>query len=263
MTNNAVRILTAVVGVPLLVFIFISEGWFYFGFSVIVSSVCLWEFHNLFINKGFNSLRVLSIVLSLLILIVSFINPPLTISVLIISFFILISCEVFRKNHNPLNSFISISGLIYITLPFVLTFELNSLYNFKPVLLMIILVWVCDSAAYFIGMKFGKHKLTEISPKKTWEGSIGGFIFAVITAFVYRQFFINDITIVDAAVIGFIGGTASQIGDLFESMLKRYSGIKDSSSIIPGHGGFLDRFDSFLFISLPFFIYLVFVKPLL
>lgn len=263
MSNKIVRIITGVVGIPLIVFLIIAEGWFYFSFALIVSSLCLWEFYTIFNRKGYSTQRLISIILSVVILTTSFMKPELSVFVFLFSFFILTSLGVIGKDHNPVNLFITISGLIYITLPFLLTFEMMNLYEFKPVLLMIILVWVCDTAAYFIGMKFGKHKLSEISPNKTWEGSAGGFVFAIIAAFVYREFFSIDFTFTDAAVIGLIGGTFSQIGDLFESMLKRFTGVKDSSTVIPGHGGFLDRFDSFLFISLPVFLYLVYVKPLL
>ncbi|KAA0210020.1 MAG: phosphatidate cytidylyltransferase [Ignavibacteriaceae bacterium] len=261
MSNNSIRILTGLVGIPLLVFIIVSEGFYYLGLTLIVSFFCLWEFHELFGKKGYGSRKIITIILSVLILLVSFMLPSWTKILFLVSVFVLISTEIFYKNRNPVSLFVSISGLLYITLPFVLTFELINMYDFKPVLLIFIMVWSCDTSAYFFGKKFGKHKVSDISPRKTWEGSIAGFVVSVIAALIYREFFPEWISFFDAIIIGVIGGIFSQIGDLFESMLKRYSGVKDSSELIPGHGGFLDRFDSFIFVAVPFFLYFAYIKP--
>lgn len=117
--------------------------------------------------------------------------------------------------------------------------------------------------AYFGGKFFGKHKLSEISPKKTWEGSITGFIFTVITSYLFYFFSDGKITLTDSIVIGFIIGVFSQIGDLFESLFKRKLDVKDSSHIIPGHGGVLDRFDSLIFVAPLLFLYLELTKNIL
>jgi phosphatidate cytidylyltransferase len=119
------------------------------------------------------------------------------------------------------------------------------------------MIWVSDTFAFFGGKTFGRHKLAErISPKKTWEGSIIGFAFTIITGIVIWKFFIPDIGLVNIIAIGIIVGVFSQLGDLFESYLKRSVQVKDSSHIIPGHGGFLDRFDSVLFAVPALYIYL-------
>ena len=109
-------------------------------------------------------------------------------------------------------------------------------------------IWVCDSAAYFIGSALGKHKLfPRVSPKKSWEGAIAGFIFAVVTLIAARELLLDILSLTDAVIIGILIGIFGQLGDLVESLLKRDAGVKDSSSIIPGHGGIFDRFDSILF----------------
>ncbi|NVY97027.1 phosphatidate cytidylyltransferase [Lactobacillus sp. DCY120] len=119
-----------------------------------------------------------------------------------------------------------------------------------------ILVWVTDSGAYFIGRLWGKHKLfPAISPNKTWEGSIGGVAAAILFALIYMfglNQYVNMTTmtnnVLDLVIITIILSVAGQIGDLVESAYKRYYGVKDSGKILPGHGGILDRFDSMLFV---------------
>ncbi len=121
-------------------------------------------------------------------------------------------------------------------------------------------IWVCDSAAYFAGRAFGKHKLFErVSPKKTWEGAIAGFLGAIGAFVLMKALVLPYLTVGQAVVCGAIVGIFGQLGDLVESLLKRDAGIKDSSSLIPGHGGVLDRFDSILFVSPLLFLYLDFI----
>lgn len=121
-------------------------------------------------------------------------------------------------------------------------------------------IWVCDSAAYFAGRAFGKHKLFErVSPKKTWEGAIAGFLGAVAAFLIVRAIVLPYLTVPQAVICGTIVGLFGQTGDLVESLLKRDAGVKDSSTLIPGHGGVLDRFDSLLFVSPLLFLYLDFI----
>ena len=121
-------------------------------------------------------------------------------------------------------------------------------------------IWVCDSAAYFAGRAFGRHRLfVRVSPNKTWEGAAAGFIAAVGVFQLARVLVLPYMSLVDALVCGVIVGLCGQIGDLAESLLKRDAGVKDSSSLIPGHGGVLDRFDSLLFVAPLVFVYLDFI----
>lgn len=121
-------------------------------------------------------------------------------------------------------------------------------------------IWLCDSAAYFAGRALGRTKLFErVSPKKTWEGAAAGFVFAIGTFLVARALVLPYLSITSAVVCGVIVGVFGQVGDLAESLLKRDAGVKDSSALIPGHGGVLDRFDSLLFVSPLVFLYLDFI----
>lgn len=125
------------------------------------------------------------------------------------------------------------------------------------VIAMLASIWICDSAAYYAGRALGKHKLFErVSPKKTWEGSIAGAIAAVATMIGVRQWLMPTLGIGDAIAIGLIVGIFGQLGDLAESHLKRDAGVKDSSYLLPGHGGVFDRFDSILFVAPLLYLYL-------
>jgi phosphatidate cytidylyltransferase len=130
----------------------------------------------------------------------------------------------------------------------------------KTVIVIFVSIWVCDSAAYFVGRAFGKRKLFErISPNKTWEGAVGGFLAAVGGFVLGASLALPYLTLPQAAVCGSVVGLFGQLGDLAESMLKRDAGVKDSSNLIPGHGGVLDRFDSLMFVSPLLFFYLDFI----
>lgn len=147
-------------------------------------------------------------------------------------------------------------GLFYVAMPFALlnvaAFE-NGNYNFEIIWGSLFILWASDTGAYFAGTFFGKRKLFErISPKKSWEGFFGGAALALVFAYGISQYF-HTLTVTQWMIVGIliiIGGT---FGDLVESLLKRSIEIKDSGTSIPGHGGFLDRFDGLL-ISAPFIV---------
>lgn len=119
-------------------------------------------------------------------------------------------------------------------------------------MMIFILIWVNDSFAYMTGMLLGRHKMWERhSPNKTWEGTIGGALFCIAAAIFAGPHFATHVHVAGWAVIGLICSVAGTLGDLVESMFKRYCGVKDSGKIMPGHGGVLDRFDSIL-MAVPF-----------
>ena len=118
----------------------------------------------------------------------------------------------------------------------------------RLIIFLLVTIWGCDSFAYYVGKRFGRHRLApEVSPKKTIEGSIGGFAGSVLIAVGAAALFVPEFRLPEAAIIGGLASTAGQIGDLVESMFKRGAGVKDSGSFLPGHGGFYDRVDSLLF----------------
>ena len=142
-------------------------------------------------------------------------------------------------------SFASWSGVLYIGLPAIILIWLRSseAWGFSAVLLILLIVWTCDTAAYAAGRTIGGIKLwPRVSPNKTWAGFLGGVIAAGIAASLFAQF-VEGASAVRLAIIGLALGVVSQLGDLGESALKRAFDVKDSSGLIPGHGGFLDRLD--------------------
>jgi phosphatidate cytidylyltransferase len=121
-------------------------------------------------------------------------------------------------------------------------------------------IWICDSAAYYGGTALGRHKLfPRVSPKKSWEGAIFGFVFAVLTLVLAKIILLDFLSWNTVIAIGIITGVFGQIGDLVESLIKRDAGVKDSSGIIPGHGGVLDRFDSILYTAPVILLYLKYI----
>ncbi len=180
--------------------------------------------------------------------------PTASLTLVFPLFFTLVLSELWRKKTHPLiNISVLIFGVIYVTIPFYLTIDLNlrDESQLPAVVAMFILIWANDTFAYLSGRAFGKRKLFErISPKKTWEGTIGGVLATILIGFIIGEY-VNDDTlfwIISALIIA----PCAVYGDLLESLFKRSVNIKDSGTILPGHGGILDRFDAALF-AIPFF----------
>ncbi len=152
-----------------------------------------------------------------------------------------------------------ILGLLYVgLLPSFLIKIRAQTFGREAVLLVYFSVFMCDTMAYLVGKSCGRHALwPRISPKKTWEGAIGGLLGALAAALISRFLFVDFLSPVEALGFGLIAGLFAQLGDLVESHWKREAGVKDSSNILPGHGGILDRFDGLHFIAPVLFIYLM------
>lgn len=257
MSNTATRILVGIIGIPLFIFLIYKGGIYFLILSLVLSGIALWEFYSMFRKEKYYPLTALPVILSLITICGDFYDKGFSILFLPLSAILIFTAEIFRKQKkNPLNSFISIGGIIYIAIPFIMLNKIIAYQNFNYIIFIFILIWTCDSMAFFGGKFLGKHKLSEISPKKTWEGSVTGFLFTIIASLIVYYFYSNQIALKDAFAIGVIIGIFSQIGDLFESLIKRKLNLKDSSHIIPGHGGVLDRFDSLIFVTPLVFLYL-------
>jgi len=146
---------------------------------------------------------------------------------------------------------ISSSGLILVAFPFSYAVRLHGAGTQGPALLLfaMVIIWVGDTAAYFVGRSFGKYKLApHLSPNKTWEGAVASFLGSLIVAVVFARFM--SVPLPHLLAMAAAGNVAGQVGDLLESAYKRSAGIKDSGSILPGHGGVLDRIDA-LILAIP------------
>jgi phosphatidate cytidylyltransferase len=155
-------------------------------------------------------------------------------------------------------------AFVYVLLPFFLihffgkieSLNFNSVFDPSLILLMFILTWTFDTFAYLFGVRFGKTKIMpSVSPKKSWEGFAGGFIFTVIASFITTHYFLEVDNSIALAMSLFLPFTAT-LGDFTESYFKRKAGVKDSGNFIPGHGGMLDRMDAFMITIPVLYIYL-------
>lgn len=234
-------------------------------FSVLVA-IGLSEFYNLSnFLPAIKTNKFAGISVGVLIFVTSFLftNGSITYHWLLISaFFVLIVliAELFRNTEQPLmNTSILIFGLVYVVVPFYIMLILRGSEedsnNWLYLIGMFILIWTNDTFAYLTGRFLGKTKLFErISPKKTWEGTLGGIVFSVVASVLLAHYMADDLVFwIISAVLISLGAI---FGDLFESMLKRNAGIKDSGNIMPGHGGVLDRFDAALLGAPIFYLWL-------
>jgi len=275
MSNTSVRVIVGLVGIPLIVILAILGNNVFLVFCVIVSFLCMNEFYNLFETPkhkpgvltgwigGVSFHKTVFLSISSLIVISFYLEDFNYVFILYFLMFVyLIVDEVFKREKHFEAIGTWLLSIVYISTPFGLISLMNStkfvnMFDANYALILMALVWVSDTFAFFGGKTFGKHKLAErISPKKTWEGSIFGFVFTLIAGILIKLIIYNSLSYMNILLISVIAGVFAQIGDLFESHLKRSVQIKDSSQLIPGHGGFLDRFDSLLFAVPAVYIYL-------
>lgn len=186
----------------------------------------------------------------------SFFDNNLFFYILIGYLFLFFLAELFLGLEKPFSNIgLYLTGVLYIGVPYYFLLDIGidetSIYEPYRIFGLLLLTWANDSWAYLIGSKFGKTPLFKrISPKKTWEGTLGGIALTIFTGYLLSLFF-QEWRVIDWIIIALIVGIFGTLGDLVESMLKRSLGIKDSGSILPGHGGLLDRFDGFMFM-IPF-----------
>ncbi len=236
---------------------------------LIVTALCLWELSGHLLTQDGSSLvntirqgLFIGVGLFFPIIALFYFIFKITFALKLTVFFPVIAFalflfELFGKSAKPFdNVAFTLLGVIYIALPFSLLIYLDSSLNGAGnqfVLATLFMVWASDVFAYLLGSRIGKHKMfPRISPKKTWEGTFSGVIGAIITGFACSQIFVAlDFGLTFWIGLAFICTIMGILGDLVESMLKRSIGIKDSGNLLPGHGGFLDRFDAFIFV-IPF-----------
>ncbi|HLG02883.1 MAG TPA: phosphatidate cytidylyltransferase [Bacteroidia bacterium] len=278
--NLLQRSITGIIFVAVLVGAILWNAYSMAALFLLIIILGLREFYALAEKTGARPQKVLGILLGILIFLLIFLlqthvkiptgfNTRYAILLVILLFpFLLFIIELIRKSETAFsNVAFTLLGCLYISVPFalwnipVIEYSFKGAnpgfhYNLHLLLGFFILLWTNDTMAYVCGRLFGKHKLLErISPKKTWEGFIGGFLFAVAGGWVVSKYYIEFSEMewmIIAAVIS-VTGTA---GDLVESMFKRNTGVKDAGTLLPGHGGILDRFDGVLMAS-PFVVVLM------
>ncbi|MCF6351499.1 MAG: phosphatidate cytidylyltransferase [Cyclobacteriaceae bacterium] len=252
------RIITALVGAVAIVGGVYWGMWGYFIVFLVISFLTLWEFYKLAIMDDMAPLKIWGSLIGSGIFVLTFLVAagilPLKFMLLVFPFFASVFLiKLYKKDEKPFTQVAyTFLGIIYVTVPFsllsVIAFD-SGTYRFQVILGMLFILWASDTGAYFSGILFGKKKLFKrISPKKTWEGSVGGALLAMVFAYGFSIYF-NDLTLIQWFVAAGLIVIAGIYGDLVESLFKRSIAIKDSGSSIPGHGGFLDRFDGLLLAS--------------
>jgi phosphatidate cytidylyltransferase len=261
--NLTQRIITGLLGSAAIITGVCINEWTYCLIFFIICLFSLLEFYKLAGLDGVVPQKTFGTICGVAIYLLSFFIEKGTISYrYYFLIFPIVSCvymiKLYKKfERKPFtNIAFTFLGIFYVAVPFALlniaAFE-GHVYNYEIIFGCLFILWASDTGAYFAGTFFGKRKLFErISPKKSWEGFFGGALLALIFAYGLSEFF-HTISLVQWIIVGLIIIIGGTFGDLVESLLKRSIEIKDSGTSIPGHGGFLDRFDGLL-ISAPFIV---------
>lgn len=252
---NMKRIVSALLGMPLVILVLVIKNIYVVDIAfTIIAIICLYEFYKAFSTKH-RPVNWIGYISTINIAALHFFADGSLFNSIILTIFIsilLLFIEVFKKKINIIDVAITLLGICYITI-FILFVPLTKEIPNGDLLIWYIFgaTWGTDVFAYLIGFKFGKHKFTEISPKKSIEGCFGGIIGAIVAMLIMTYIFntICDLNIsyTIISIIAIVLSIVSQIGDLIASSIKRFVGIKDFGNLIPGHGGMLDRFDSVIF----------------
>jgi phosphatidate cytidylyltransferase len=260
LNNLTQRIIAGLIGSILVVSSIWFSEWTYFALFFSICYLALREFYILLksaeikVNKFFGIISGMIIFTSIFLIEKQVID--LKYYFLIFPFlFLIFLIELFQQNENPfVNIAFTFLGIIYIAFPFGLLNACayhNGVYRPNIILGILFLLWANDIGGYIAGMALGKTKLfMRVSPKKTWEGSVGGGLLSIFTALTLSVVY-RELSPIKWLILSLIIIVAGSYGDLVESLLKRSLAIKDSGEAIPGHGGFLDRFDGLL-LSAPF-----------
>jgi phosphatidate cytidylyltransferase len=269
--NLHYRLITSFLFIPALIIITRKGSVHYLLLIAAGIGVGVYEFFLILEEKGIRPYKILGILSALLLCLSAYSQSYLyTFLVLTALLFFLSVAEFPRKDPSVAILHISTTfyGILFVgwllshfILLRELPHELQMPYEIGGsfALLPFVLAWSYDTAAFFIGTRFGKFKLLpRISPAKSWEGSIAGLFACLIAVSIFKEVYASYLSWIDCIILGIGGSFLAQIGDLVESLLKRDAKVKNASEIIPGHGGILDRFDSLLFVAPVVYYYLRF-----
>ena len=269
------RVLMALWGIPLILLLSYLGGYYFLALILIINGMSLWEYHTIYHTKHYYAYRKMGVSLSTLLLLVTFFfTMELELIALgIVMVFLLLRHLKKSEPSSSVNTVFTISGIFYITfflsLLLYLRMHVNtwiapeSVENIAGSYFIILwaAIWFCDTAAYFGGKFLGKHKLApQTSPNKTIEGGISGLLGALLMFVILGYILVPALNPLYFWISGLIVGIFGQLGDLVESRFKRDAGVKDTSALLPGHGGFFDRFDSLIFVSPFIFILFYWVR---
>lgn len=270
MSNLTQRILTALVGAPLLAGAAYLGGWYFGAVVLAIALIGQHELYTMLEKAGMPSWRVFGLVLGAL-LAVRALWPPVLPAAVVVTL-AMVAWSPFARSAQPaVRLGTTLLGAIY---PAALVAFLTDLRvgrsavvgdweAFLLLLTLFLLIWATDILAYVVGKSFGRHALApSISPKKTWEGAFGGAFGAIGAAVALKLTLLPFLAWPHIIAVALICGVFSQLGDLAESQIKREAGVKDSGTLLPGHGGFLDRFDAMVLAAPAMFLYLKYIAQL-
>ncbi|MCF7794232.1 MAG: phosphatidate cytidylyltransferase [Candidatus Cloacimonetes bacterium] len=252
------RLLMALFFIPTILLIFFTGGIVLSSFLSLVVLALMFELREIFIEKGINVPRVVLIMGILIFFMSAYFSLFHMFASLVLVFIVVTGIDILLSritgSFNRVSA--SIFFCVYISVFMSSLFRIRMLDNGGFLLFSLIgMIWLTDSAAYFAGRYLGKHRnVFSVSPNKSAEGFIAGILMSFVASFIFGYF--GNYTILQSLSLAVSVGIFGQFGDLFESMLKRDAGVKDSSHFLPGHGGVLDRFDSLLLAAPVFYILL-------
>lgn len=245
------RIISAIIAIPIVVAGVYYGGWPFFIGASIVALIAGWEFVRMMEAGGYHPAAIITLPLIAFLIYDSFTGLRLLVAIVTVALLLSLAWQLFQKSSTPTADWaLSLAGGLYIGWGMGHLVALRELPDgLALIFLVLFCTWAADIFAYFTGRAIGKHKLwPRHSPKKTWEGLFGGIAGSLVIAALFALF--DPITWRVALIVGFVIPVAGLFGDLSISLMKRDVGIKDSSNLFPGHGGFLDRIDSILFVSI-------------
>ncbi len=268
MSNSWLRILTALVGIPLFLWVTYLGGW---AFTLLVLSIALgaqWEVYQMLEKSGARPYRYAGLLLGGLV-VLQVRLPPVAPLVMVVGALLLATLPFRTRDDQPLhNVAATVLGVCYPSL-FLACFlkirlagggAVGEAGAFALTVATVALIWATDTGAYYAGKKLGRHLLAPvISPRKTREGAVGGALAALGVAVVFKQSLLGFLAWPHVIALALLCGVLSQLGDLAESKLKRAAGVKDSGTLLPGHGGLLDRFDALILSAPLVYLYLTHV----
>ena len=234
---------------------------------IAVGSIAFMEFYQICLQSRFNR-SVVGVGLATFVLVVAHDHLALALTHLLVASVFVVSIAVTilsgQTDRRGENILIILFGVLYIGFPLSTVASTRSLPAGEfLVLFLAVVTWTSDTGAYYAGTLWGKHPLLpSVSPKKTVEGVLGGLALAVGAALLAQWWFASQLSLSDALILGVLLTGTGLLGDLFESVIKRRMGVKDSGGILPGHGGMLDRLDSLLFTAPTFYYYVAYVRGL-
>lgn len=242
--------------IPLLVYILLSSKILFLIFTEIVVCCALYELYNMFLKKQKNVYFYPGLIICFIFPILVYFNFMTKVSLTASAFIVAVS-GMLIDNEKKFTEKLSLTffGIMYIPILFSYALKIQQ-FKFGGLIITYAFcsIWACDTFAYLVGSRIGKHKFTKISPNKSIEGVIGGFFGVLIFSYIFKYFVPKIFFGTNLAILSVLLTIVAVFGDLFESKIKRDLDVKDSSTILGGHGGFLDRFDSALFV-IPFVYY--------